>query len=257
MISRVMAYLYGPTHVKAAHLNFVLVFPPYPWRNPILFLQTLFTLPFSRKDWAKLMSTRKYLDDGSGYLKQQDTRPQTLGYALHDSPVALLAWIYEKLHSWSDSYPWTDDEILTWVSIYAFSTAGPAASVRIYYESVNPHPSLTAKTSSSSSSLGEAESDEPKVKSITRLEMMASRTPSGVKIGIAHFPKEMILAPFVWSRAIGDVVRESEPERGGHFAAYEVPELLAKDVRSFLGKQDGEKGIDGQAFGVVNGRDGY
>lgn len=252
MISRVMAYLYGPTHVKAAHLNFVLVFPPYPWRHPILFLQTLFTLPFSRKDWAKLKTTRKYLDDESGYLKQQDTRPQTLGYALHDSPVALLAWIYEKLHSWSDSYPWTDDGILTWVSIYAFSRAGPAASVRIYYESVNAHPSL--KSSSLSS---EAADDQVKVESITRFEMMVNRTPPGVKIGIAHFPKEIVLAPFVWSRAIGDVVRESEPERGGHFAAYEVPELLAKDVRSFLGKQDVEKGIDGQAFGVVGGRDGY
>jgi hypothetical protein len=117
MISRVMMCLYGPTYIKAAHLNFVPVLPPYPWRHPILFFQTLFTLPFSRKDWAKLMATQKYLDNESGYLKQQDTRPQTLGYALQDSPVALLAWIYEKLQSWSDSYAWTDDEILTWVSI--------------------------------------------------------------------------------------------------------------------------------------------
>lgn len=69
-----------------------------------------------------------------GYFNEQSTKPQTIGYALADSPVALLAWIYEKLHDWTDDYPWTEDEILTWVSIYWFSTAGPAASVRIYYE---------------------------------------------------------------------------------------------------------------------------
>jgi hypothetical protein len=65
---------------------------------------------------------------------EQATKPQTLAYALNDSPVALLAWIYEKLHDWTDNYPWTDDEIFTWVSIYAFSRAGPGAAHRIYYE---------------------------------------------------------------------------------------------------------------------------
>lgn len=65
------------------------------------------------------------------------TKPQTVGYALADSPVALLAWIYEKLHDWTDSYPWTDDEILTWISIYWFSQAGAAASLRIYFEATH------------------------------------------------------------------------------------------------------------------------
>jgi hypothetical protein len=71
------------------------------------------------------------------------TKPQTVGYALADSPVALLAWIYEKLHDWTDSYPWTDDEILTWVSIYWFSRAGPAASIRIYYEATHTSTQVT------------------------------------------------------------------------------------------------------------------
>ena len=47
---------------------------------------------------------------GRGYLTQQSTRPQTLGYGLSDSPVGLLGWIYEKLVAWTDKYPWTDDE---------------------------------------------------------------------------------------------------------------------------------------------------
>ncbi|KAH9037758.1 hypothetical protein EDB84DRAFT_1437343 [Lactarius hengduanensis] len=59
------------------------------------------------------------------------TGPQTLGFSLADSPVGLLAWIYEKLVAWSDAYPWTDDEVLPWIW---FSREGPAASIRIYYE---------------------------------------------------------------------------------------------------------------------------
>ena len=87
-----------------------------------------------------------------GYYAEQMTQPQTLGYGLADSPVGLLSWIYEKLVNWTDNYPWDDDEVsncfffllpqrltiqqvLTWVSIYWFSRAGPAASLRIYYES--------------------------------------------------------------------------------------------------------------------------
>jgi hypothetical protein len=71
---------------------------------------------------------------------EQASKPQTLAYALNDSPVALLAWIYEKLHDWTDSYPWTDDEIFTWVSIYQFSRAGPGAAHRIYYEVTHTKP---------------------------------------------------------------------------------------------------------------------
>ena len=89
-------------------------------------------------------------------MVEQSTRPQTIGYSLADSPVGLLAWIYEKLVTWTDEYPWEDDEgqyprspahlarhspidpaVLTWISIYLFSLPGPAESVRIYYELVN------------------------------------------------------------------------------------------------------------------------
>lgn len=58
------------------------------------------------------------MNEGSGYRVLQTTKPQTLGYALQDSPVALLAWIYEKLHDWVDDYPWTDDEILVRKKIF-------------------------------------------------------------------------------------------------------------------------------------------
>lgn len=92
---------------------------------------------------------------GRGYFLEQATQPQTIGYSLADSPVGLLAWVYEKLVAWSDNYTWDDDEgelvaselwtgrgskagiVLTWISVYWLSRPGPAASVRIYYEVAN------------------------------------------------------------------------------------------------------------------------
>ena len=52
----------------------------------------------------------KFRTQGRGYFMEQATKPQTLGYGLADSPVGLLAWVYEKLVGWTDEYPWTDDE---------------------------------------------------------------------------------------------------------------------------------------------------
>ena len=60
-----------------------------------------------REGLANFMS---FQAEGDGYFKVQSTRPQTLGYGLADSPVGMLAWIYEKLVKWTDSYPWTDEE---------------------------------------------------------------------------------------------------------------------------------------------------
>jgi hypothetical protein len=227
-----MATFY-PTHVKAVHLNFIPMPPPYPWKHPLLFLQTLLTLPFSATERAKVSMLRTYLDDGSGYSKQQDTRPQTLGYALHDSPVGLLAWVYEKLQAWSDSYAWTDDEVLQWVSIYLFSRAGPAASLRIYYESTHP-----------------VRPQENDGKMISRDQTVYDPLPSSVKIAVANFPKEIIQSPSSWIQAAGNVVRETSFDRGGHFAAWEVPALLAHDVKAFMSKA-------GEGYGVVSGKDGY
>ncbi|KAJ3475637.1 hypothetical protein NLI96_g11708 [Meripilus lineatus] len=147
------------------------------------------------------------------------TQPQTLGYSLADSPVGLLAWIYEKLVNWADDYPWDDDEVLQWVSIYWFSRPGPTASIRIYYESY-----ATAGTLP----FGE----------------------TSVPLGISYFPKELVLSPRSWSRTLGNVVFESEHEGGGHFAAHEKPVELVSDLRKMFGK-------GGPAYGVVSGKNGY
>lgn len=110
--------------------------------------------PYSEQDRRGLQRGAQFRVTGQGYFHEQSTQPQTLGYSLADSPVGLLAWIYEKLVNWTDAYEWEDDEgksneleslcsyiidhnrctVLDWISIYWFSRAGPAASVRIYYE---------------------------------------------------------------------------------------------------------------------------
>jgi hypothetical protein len=123
-----MAGLYGSTHLKAWHTNFPRHAPSSPllplthtdvtacrgeplslMKNPLLYLQHLFT-PYTAFEKAGLAHTAWFERWGRGYFGVQATRPQTLGYALEDSPAGLLAWVYEKLVQWSDGYAWADDE---------------------------------------------------------------------------------------------------------------------------------------------------
>lgn len=134
-VTRAMAFLY-PEHCKATHINLILCAPPTWSKNPILALQHR-TTSYTEKEKAGLARSEWFDQEGFGYNLLQSTKPQTIGYALHDSPVALLSWICEKMHDWTDNFSWTDDQILTWVSVYWFSRAGPAAAGRIYYESVH------------------------------------------------------------------------------------------------------------------------
>lgn len=224
MITRTMDLLY-PEHVKASHVNMIRCQPPKFFSHPLQYLQHTL-MPYSEKDKRGFERTEWFSKEGRGYNLQQSTKPQTIGYALADSPVALLAWIYEKLHDWTDNYPWTQDEILTWISIYWFSTAGPAASVRIYYEAVH----------SKGKRLG---SRDDTVKFIPK-----------VPLGLARFPKELGVLPWTWARTMGPVVFESEYESGGHFAAHERPQAIADDLQKMFGRK-------GPCYGVVKDRDGY
>lgn len=152
------------------------------------------------------------------------TKPQTIGYSLADSPVGLLAWIYEKLISWTDDYPWTDDEILTWVSIYYFSVAGPSAASFIYFES----------TSSNKD----------------RDNMAKLQGYVDLPIGLAYFPQEIANMPRAWADGMGKIVHVSENSKGGHFAALERPDVIADDLKEMFKK-------GGKVFGVVEGKSGY
>lgn len=194
-----------PENCVASHLNMVQSHqPPSFTKSPLLYIQHALK-PYSKLEKEGMERTKWFRKEGSGYNLLQGTRPSTIGFALSDSPVALLAWIYEKLHDWTDSYPWTDDELLTWLSIYQFSTAGPAASARIYYERDHSQKEMVAK------GLG-----------------YVPRVP----IGLSYFPKDLIVPPTTWGRTLGRVVYEGVHSSGGHFAAHERPDELVEDMRA-------------------------
>ena len=153
---------------------------------------------------AALAAFSHYEKWDSGYSKQQSTRPQTIGYGLADSPAGQLAWIVEKFWSWTDcdGHPenaLSRDEILDDVMLYWLTNSG-ASSARLYWES------------------------------------FAKLPPGKVSLptGVAAFPKEIIKAPRNWAEHRYTITHWTDMPRGGHFAAYEQPELFAADVREFF-----------------------
>ncbi|MEV8553222.1 epoxide hydrolase family protein [Streptomyces glaucescens] len=154
--------------------------------------------------------------EGTGYAVLQSTRPQTLAYALTDSPVGQLAWIVEKFKEWTDSGELPEeavdrDRLLTNVMLYWLTgTAGSAA--RIYYERAH----ATGRAA-------------------------APAEPSTVPTAVALFPAELQLPLRHKADRTEHIVRWTELDRGGHFAALEEPDLLVADVRAFFRqlRQDG------------------
>jgi pimeloyl-ACP methyl ester carboxylesterase len=150
----------------------------------------------------RLAAGNRFRMQGLGYAAIQSTRPQTLAYALTDSPVGLLAWIAEKFKEWSD--PSVDaidrDQILTHVTIY-WLTATAASSARLYRESAGA---------------------------------WTPQVPLRTPMGVAVFPKEMAPPIRRFAERSNQIVHWTEFDRGGHFAAMEVPELLTSDIRQFF-----------------------
>jgi pimeloyl-ACP methyl ester carboxylesterase len=156
---------------------------------------------------ARLAAMEKWRQQSSAYLQVQGTRPQTIGQALTDSPSGLLAWIVEKFQEWTNPAALLPedavdrDRILTDVSIYWFTaTAGSAAQT--YYERFN----------------------DP--------SMWMPQERSTVPTAVAVFPTDISIRPF--ASKTSNIVRWSEFDRGGHFAALEAPGLLTADIREFF-----------------------
>ncbi|KAH8883320.1 epoxide hydrolase 1 [Thozetella sp. PMI_491] len=197
-----------PESMLALHLNFVIAMPPPFTKSPFGFVRFLMTHMlnlYTPQEQSGLKASLDYQNNGSSYVHIMRTRPKTIGTMLADSPVALLAWIYEKLITWTDDYPWTDQEICQWVSLYWFSKAGPAASVNIYHEMFQGN--WQAET---------------------------GRVIPNARLGFSYFPREVAATPRMWNRQLGDVVFEKENEKGGHFAAWEQPEVLVRDLRTMF-----------------------
>ncbi|KAG0650258.1 Epoxide Hydratase [Hyphodiscus hymeniophilus] len=215
LITRALGKLY-PQHVKGSHVNWAFASEPeWTESNP--------KPEYSEREKSQLARGQDWwAGDGRGYTAIQSSKPSTIGFAFADSPIALLAWIYEKLAGWTDSYPWTDDEILTWISLYYFSTAGPEAPSYHYYEAVHA-------------------SDMP---------VPVLQSYIDIPLGIADFPLEISNSPNSWWGTLGPVVYSKSFDKGGHFAGWERPEDIVEGLQEMFGK-------DGGAAGVVDGKSGY
>jgi pimeloyl-ACP methyl ester carboxylesterase len=162
----------------------------------------------SDEERAWLSRTAAWSAEEGGYSAIQGTRPQTLAYAMHDSPVGQLAWIVEKFRAWSDcggdvSACFTDDQLLTNATIYWITETMRSAS-HWYWEHRHEPPAA----------------------------MRPVRVP--VPTGVAAYPAEVMPVPRSAVARKYDLVHWTTMPRGGHFAPYEDPDGLAADIRTFV-----------------------
>ncbi|MCD2468728.1 epoxide hydrolase [Streptomyces sp. NPDC059810] len=156
------------------------------------------------REWTE--ETRDFWQHRAAYAKQQASRPQTIGYALVDSPVGLLAWILDKFAEWSDTEDspfetMSRDRVLDDVTLYWLTRTG-ASAARIYYES---HNSL-----------------DPEL----RVDVPAA---------ITMYPRDIEKTPRPWAEErYRRIVRWNAPEAGGHFPSLEVPDYFVKDLQEGL-----------------------
>jgi len=179
-------------HCLGIHLNMPIVTPDRDTMGDL-----------TEREQDALAGRKYYVDWDSGYSKQQSTRPQTVGYGLTDSPAGQAAWILEKFWSWTDcdGHPenvLTRDELLDNVMLYWLPKAA-ASSARLYWES-----------------FGRASMEEVQI-----------------PVGCSIFPKEIFRSSRRWAeKRFRQLVYWNELDRGGHFAAFERPEIFVNEVRT-------------------------
>jgi microsomal epoxide hydrolase len=161
------------------------------------------------KEWQERFKIEQKIEDG--YRTQQATKPQTLSYAMMDSPVGVAAWIIEKMRGWSDI---KDNDI---ESVYSKDTL--LSNIMVY---------LVTKTFNTASWIYYGRREEGG-RSLPKEDL-----PLKVPTAVALFPKEYLeWAPRSYVERIYNIQRWTEMPKGGHFAALEQPDLLIKDIREF------------------------
>ncbi len=188
----------APAGLVGLHLNFAM-FPPLPDELE----------DATAEERAMLDSARYFWDVLSGYARVQSTRPQTIGYALADSPVGLAAWIYAMFQDTGGTPgdaegSFSQDELLDDITLY-WLTNTAASSARLYWEMARAGPPSPASPA----------------------------TPITLPTGFTMFPEEHVRRSRRWlERRYSDVIFFNQAERGGHFGALEQPEVFVDDVRA-------------------------
>ena len=202
--------LADPEHVAGVHLNMLATFPPADPSDQAAMGALMAQL--GPADIARAQFAGYFAQDAAGWLKIQCTRPQTIAYALTDSPAGQLAWIVEKFKEWTDSTDAPEDadsrdHMLTNVMLY-WLTATAGSSAQLYYESEH----LDADF----------------------IRCWGGPWPLTMPVGVASFPKDAVRAIRPWAEKILPTLTHwTEFDKGGHFAALEQPELFTGDVRTF------------------------
>ena len=172
--------------------------------------EDLSTLSKAEQEFARYCQQWLYTE--GAYLMLQGTKPQSLAYALNDSPVGLAAWQVEKFRAWSDCQGdvekrFTKDELLTNIMIYwVTETAGSAA--RMYLQNIRAM--------------------------YTQPGGPKSAQKSQIPAAVAVFPKDTAPLPREWAERHVNLKRYTTMTKGGHFSALEEPELFVNDVREFF-----------------------
>jgi pimeloyl-ACP methyl ester carboxylesterase len=195
----------APEGLLGIHMNLLLagLGGGYPSPNP------------TEEERAALDAVTTFRTSGNGYLIEQNTRPQTIGYALLDSPVALAAWMldhdtdayYKIRRAFLDKQPvgnLTRDNILDNITLY-WMTATGASAARSYWENTQ-------------AAVHAAGQPRPEVQ---------------LPVGFTAFPGEIFPAPRSWvEKSYPNVTYFNQVDKGGHFAAWEEPELFATEIRA-------------------------
>ena len=163
--------------------------------------------PLNDAERAYQRRVQKWRDDEGAYQHLQSTRPQTLAYALNDSPAGLASWLLEKFRLWSDAGPnlfdvFPKDMLIDNLNLY-WSTQTIASSMRYYYEARHFRATL----------LPDARITVP--------------------TAICMWPKDLVVGPREWAERFYKVYQYSVQAHGGHFPAWERPDLYAEDIRRF------------------------
>ena len=206
-ITRSIAMQY-PQHVRAQHLTFVPIGPPPWYKYPLVMARLILnSWIYSVADRNALERLQYYQKEQDGYLKQQSTRPQSLGFGLGDSPIGLLGWFVEKYHEWMDvkHYQMPADETLAFVMMHWMQGATPG--LRFY----------------------KAAYTEQDPSSVKKAFTVYTDTPAGV----SHFLAEL-LSPRDWVTTVVNVQFWKDHDTGGHFPSVECPDKLVKDIREFF-----------------------
>jgi pimeloyl-ACP methyl ester carboxylesterase len=183
-------------HCAAIHLNMVIASPDPATMSDL-----------TEREKSALAGMQHYGEWDSGYSKEQSTRPQTVGYGLTDSPAGQAAWILEKFWAWTDSdgHPenvLTRDELIDNLMLY-WLPANAASSARLYWESFR----------------------------------MPNLAEVPIPTGASIFPKEIFRASKRWAeKRFTNLIHWNELPKGGHFAAFEQPELFVGEVRTCFRK---------------------